>query len=181
MMNEEEKEMGDKTDYLRDRVRSGRAPHKLVKMEIRQYTDKRKDEQMAIQILIRAPANNLSTKWDYEVQYFKEHGNTKNDILNRDAGYIQQTSLYQLYLKAALEAMIYLNTLDKDQKPDTHRVTIHMPCEICIGWLQDTKHRMLSSKDRAKTKRGYKQFVTAINVESREWNVEYKLSKETEQ
>jgi len=181
MMSEEKREMGDKTDYIRDRVMSGHAPHKLVKTERRQYTDKRKDEQMAIQILIRAPARNLSTKWEYEVQYFKEHGNTKNDIWNRDAGFIQQTSLYQLYLKAALEAMIYLNTLDKDRKPDTHRVTIYLPCEICIGWLQDTKHRMLSSRDRAKTKRGYRQFVTAINVETKEWSVEYKLSKENEE
>jgi hypothetical protein len=37
-------EITGKTDYKRNRVISGHAPHKLLKMEIKKYLDKKKQE-----------------------------------------------------------------------------------------------------------------------------------------
>lgn len=136
---------------------------------------------MTIQVFIKAQPDGLSGGfWVFKVRYFKEHGNTQDDILNTNSGFVQHTSLYQLYLKATLEAMLYINTLTEDSKPDTQEITIHMPCKECIQWLQENERKMLTPKDRAKTKRGYKQFVTAIItiIEINQWKIKYELSEE---
>jgi hypothetical protein len=46
-------EMNGKIDYKRNRIMSGRAPHKLLKMEIRKYLIK-KDAERAKKILEKA-------------------------------------------------------------------------------------------------------------------------------
>lgn len=136
---------------------------------------------MTAHIFIKVQTDGLDGgRWEFEVKYLKEHGGTQEDILGSDVGLIEHTSLYQLYLKATLEAMLYINSLAERIKPSTREVTIHMPCEGCIKLLQENETEMLTPRARAKVKRGYKQFVTAINIEAKQWKVNYELSKEIE-
>lgn len=126
---------------------------------------------MAIQVFITAVE--FTGEWEFEVQYFNRQGNMQEDIWETEVGYIKNTSLYQLYLKATYESLMFLNTLALKLKPDTREVLIHIPCDQCIRWLQEEEKRMLTTKDRAKVERGYRQFIKAIKVESSNWKVQH--------
>ena len=130
---------------------------------------------MTIQIHCYASCGNLIGLWAYEVEYAKEHGNTKNDIWNSDEKEEKNTTLIQMQFASILEALKYLNSLTESLEPDTKNVLFHIPSDDIRKWLTKEFNIENIKLDRAKVSRLYKAYCREIWFEAKTWNIEYKI------
>lgn len=128
-----------------------------------------------IQIHCYASCGNSVGLWAYEVEYAKEHGNSKNDIWNSDNKEEKNTTLIQMQFASILESIIYLNGLTGTLQPDTKNILLHIPSENIKKWL--TKEFGIENYplDRSKVSRVYKDYCKAIWLEAKTWNIEYNI------